>query len=571
MNKKKISFLREFAKRFAILFVVGVVLWYLCSYFACLYVSESRYELLSDDIYSQGKALQNSIMEKDYSYNNTKLRLCLLAEMANSRMFDVYAEVVDAETGEILADSSKCFIIFDKEESEWYICEESDIECNQLYEDPDWKEVNSLANAVTPKNLPATFDYLYYGSVNYSVLKYVRLEPEEIYLDNETKKFYMGHVKVRYEIYDGLAEDVETRDMFDLDLTPSNYEDLEKVNLNESERYAFFSHLGSFSDSKARDFVNSAEFGEKWYRTIVFDSTLSLQELKYSIDTYDIYGENGERYQLRVAGVPSGFEIIERRVVVGMAVFFILSAIIISTITAYISYVRLSNLEKSINYRKTLMNSMAHDLKSPLAVVSGYAENLRDNINTDKTEHYAQSIVSGVEYINGIVNSILELSKIEDGNIKCNAVDFDLIELSKERLSDYTDTFGGKNIKVNIEGTYPVKTDKVLMARAIDNLLDNAAKYTKEGGQVDIYAKDSCFVVKNDTDKNVASDISKLWEPFVKSDEARSDKGVGLGLAIVKAVLEKCKLEGTAYANDGKFAIVIGKKSKVKAFRKKRE
>ena len=97
----------------------------------------------------------------------------------------------------------------------------------------------------------------------------------------------------------------------------------------------------------------------------------------------------------------------------------------------------------------------------------------------------------------------------------------------------------------------------------MDNLLSNAAKYTKEGGNVNVYAKDKpfskhVFVIENTPIDAIDVKPSKLWEPFVKGDQSRSDKnGTGLGLSIVKNILDNLGLKSKIKIKDGWFKVII--------------
>ena len=105
-----------------------------------------------------------------------------------------------------------------------------------------------------------------------------------------------------------------------------------------------------------------------------------------------------------------------RGVIVFITILYSVLAILISFISSMLSYHKLMYFYKNEDYRKALMNSMAHDLKTPLTAMSGYAENLKENVMTEKREHYAQAILQNTEYMNGIISDILNLSKLEEGS-----------------------------------------------------------------------------------------------------------------------------------------------------------
>ena len=95
------------------------------------------------------------------------------------------------------------------------------------------------------------------------------------------------------------------------------------------------------------------------------------------------------------------------------------------------------------------MNSMAHDLKTPLAAMTGYAENLIDNIRTDKQEHYAKAIKDNVEYMNGLIKNVLLLSKSEAESITLDKKSVDLVNLAENQWEKYIPMAEDRDIQIH--------------------------------------------------------------------------------------------------------------------------
>lgn len=237
-------------------------------------------------------------------------------------------------------------------------------------------------------------------------------------------------------------------------------------------------------------------------------------------------------------------------------------ALSIAAIVARMKYLKLKSAYDMEDYRITMTNTMAHDLKSPLMSISGYAENLKANINTDKKEYYADSILENVSYMNDIIANVLELSKVETGALKLNMVDIEVEELVAELSDHYRDALKEKSLELKVEGTLKIKADKVLMQQAMDNIIGNAIKYSKENTTIEVSLEKNkgkgLIAVSNVSSQDIGKDAKNLWKPFVKGDNSRSNKqGTGVGLAIVKNILELHGYGLKLSCEDGIFKVEI--------------
>ncbi len=150
--------------------------------------------------------------------------------------------------------------------------------------------------------------------------------------------------------------------------------------------------------------------------------------------------------------------------------------------------------------RRDMTNALAHDIKTPLFILSGYAGNLKENVQTEKRDHYADVIVKQTEEVNRRVNRMLELSKLDSPNLKLNKTDFDLVELTAEILSNYEVLPDGKSIDFTVDtpdGKCTITADRDLMKRAIENLVDNAVKYADNGTVIKVVAGKEGVVITN--------------------------------------------------------------------------
>lgn len=192
------------------------------------------------------------------------------------------------------------------------------------------------------------------------------------------------------------------------------------------------------------------------------------------------------------------------------------------------------------DYRKSLTDAMAHDLKSPLMALSGFAENLKDNVHTEKRGYYADVISENVNYMNSIIERILELSKTETNDMKLKKESIELQTLFDEVVSKYEGQMDKKKLTVDIEGDIIINADRQLMLQAIDNLISNAVKFSDDESVINIVCDKNFMTISNTYTANEDEpDELDLLKPFVKGSESRSNKsGSGVGLTIAKNIFE---------------------------------
>ncbi|MDO4864221.1 MAG: HAMP domain-containing sensor histidine kinase [Ruminococcus sp.] len=185
------------------------------------------------------------------------------------------------------------------------------------------------------------------------------------------------------------------------------------------------------------------------------------------------------------------------------------------------------------DYQRSLINNLAHDLKTPLAVIGGYAENLQElrrDSGSEKELKYISSIMNNVSYTDDIIAKTLQLSENEQMK-KLNKTKVDIKALTERLLGKYSAALDERSITLETDLSGEVIADEDVLAAAVENLISNAVKYTRDDGTVTITADRKRLCIVNDVPENV--DTEDLLMPFVKGDKARSDKrSHGLGLAI---------------------------------------
>ncbi len=211
----------------------------------------------------------------------------------------------------------------------------------------------------------------------------------------------------------------------------------------------------------------------------------------------------------------------------------------------------ISRLNQSIEYaamaeenRKQLVSGVAHELKTPLAIISGYTEGLQEHIAEEKREEYLDIILSETRRMDGLVMEMLELSRLEAGKITLARDEFDLSAMVRDVCEKLSREAEQKGLRVELELRLdaPVYADEGRMEQIVRNLVANAVRYTPEGGRIRVYTERLLgnveFRIYNDAKHFTEDERKKVWEVFYRTDNARHGKGTGLGLAITKNLVQ---------------------------------
>ena len=200
--------------------------------------------------------------------------------------------------------------------------------------------------------------------------------------------------------------------------------------------------------------------------------------------------------------------------------------------------------------RKQFISDVSHELKTPIALIQGYAEGLIENVNSDEESRkfYAEVILDESNKMDEMVKRLLELMKLEYQERKFNDTEFDLTELIKEELRRNTVVLKENNIKVEFDEKKKVKVfaDQEYIEQVVNNYLSNAMKHAEEkNGEKKIIIrtenkKDKVRLYVYNTGENIPKEnINKIWGRFYKVDSSRNRNqgGTGIGLALVKAIM----------------------------------
>jgi hypothetical protein len=212
----------------------------------------------------------------------------------------------------------------------------------------------------------------------------------------------------------------------------------------------------------------------------------------------------------------------------------------------------LEQIEQLIHGVRHVSNAIAHDLRTPLAELRSRLEELSlTRPSAEQTFAEIEVAVADVDRVIQMFNALLRLAEIDSGTRRSGFVAFDLAEVAANAVDFYQPAAELKDCTLTLgsNGLAPVRGDPVLLAQALGNLIDNALKYTPEGGSIRVEvrrgASHSVGVTVADTGPGIpATERPKVIERFYRGDASRGTPGVGLGLSLVDAVarLHGCSL-----------------------------
>lgn len=200
--------------------------------------------------------------------------------------------------------------------------------------------------------------------------------------------------------------------------------------------------------------------------------------------------------------------------------------------------------KKAEEDRRLMTSNLAHELKTPLAVVHSYAEGLREHIAEEKREQYLDVILSETERMDSVVLDMLALSRLESGKARLERTEFDLNTLVRERFGALKRQAEEKRLQVTLalEGEQMVYADEERIGQVVSNYASNAVRYTPEGGSITarVYRdrQETVCEVENTCDPLPEEALTKVWESFYRVSKSRSQRGTGLGLTIARSIVE---------------------------------
>ena len=218
-------------------------------------------------------------------------------------------------------------------------------------------------------------------------------------------------------------------------------------------------------------------------------------------------------------------------------------------------------IESSQEMQKELVASISHDLRTPLTIIKGYAESIRDitGNNPDIRDQQLNTIIDETDRLSKMVNSVLEYSKLSQSAMKLNKVQYNMADMCMDIADIYSHKAESENKNVTYEGEdlLYVMADAELIERVMHNFVSNALIHTPEGTTVKITAnalnngKVKISII--DSGEGISREDQKhLFDKYYRSRKSSGKQGTGLGLAIVKTILENHGFEYGVNSQPGK-------------------
>jgi signal transduction histidine kinase len=203
-------------------------------------------------------------------------------------------------------------------------------------------------------------------------------------------------------------------------------------------------------------------------------------------------------------------------------------------------------LHASHQAQNDLVANIAHDLRTPLTSIQGYAQALVDGTahDDDNRQQAAQTIYDESRRMQKMTKTLLDLAKFQAGEVKLHCTDVDVVQRINERIDFYQMQTNDANISVVLNTlltSLTIQADNERFVQVIDNLISNAIEYTPPGGKITIdVIKNGGRVVITITDTGVGipkQELPRIFERFYRGDKSRHGTGTGLGLSIAKEII----------------------------------
>ena len=200
--------------------------------------------------------------------------------------------------------------------------------------------------------------------------------------------------------------------------------------------------------------------------------------------------------------------------------------------------------------RKQFLSDVSHELKTPIALIQGYAEGLIENVADDKEsrEYYCEVIQDEANKMDKLVQQLLTLSKIEYGSQEPELREFNIVKLVNSVIKRTKVMAQGKNVNVVLKNNPKTKVigDEFKIEQVVTNYMTNAIKHVDENNKIEIVIQsvdnDKIRISVFNTGEHIPEEkLNKLWNRFYKLDTSRNREsgGTGIGLALVKAIMIK--------------------------------
>lgn len=189
--------------------------------------------------------------------------------------------------------------------------------------------------------------------------------------------------------------------------------------------------------------------------------------------------------------------------------------------------------------RRDFTNAMAHELKTPLGIIRGFAENLLGGVCEEKKEYYLRQIIGQTEVMDELAAEMIDISRMDCEQAVRKEEEIALGGLIREELERSRVLLSEKGLEVHEETDreWVIPGDRARLEKAVRNLITNAVCYNREGGAVWITVRPGCCVIENTAAPLSKEQIEHAFDMFYRGDAGRSGGHMGLGLYLARKIL----------------------------------
>ena len=196
--------------------------------------------------------------------------------------------------------------------------------------------------------------------------------------------------------------------------------------------------------------------------------------------------------------------------------------------------------------RRDFTNAIAHELKTPLSVIRGFAENLKENTVAEKRNYYLEKIIEQTEEMDQMVGKMCDISKLDSEQLVLQKETVNVLELVKEQEKKIQELIENLNLDVEyrVRSPFVVEGDPYYLGKAFFNLLSNAAEYNRRDGMIEILVDEECISIENTGASIPEEKLKFIGNMFYSGNQSRSQsrsrqvKHHGLGLYLTRRILE---------------------------------
>ena len=221
------------------------------------------------------------------------------------------------------------------------------------------------------------------------------------------------------------------------------------------------------------------------------------------------------------------------------------------------------SLSSSENMRRSFIANVSHELKTPMTTIGGFIDGILDGtIDESKRDQYLRIVSDEVKRLSRLVKSMLDLSRIDAGELGVNICKFNINEIIYQTFLSFEQKIISRGIRlIGLEKLtgIEVEADIDLLHQVVYNLAENAVKFTNEQGTIEVLTEtkhgNCCVTIRNTGMGIPAEELPQIFERFYKTDKSRSidKKGMGLGLYLTKTIISLHHGEITVSSKEGSF------------------